>query len=724
MSARTHHQAHSPALSPVRLRIRRPVFAILTILFACGLCLTFPQTSHADGERYYTINPVNITAKVDEAGTLYVSETRTYHFHGQFNGVYQTIAEIPDGSTLQLDGAQVKCGIGEEVDLPSIPFKDEYGLNPAGAPTGHYTYDEDNRRFYVFNRASDTICYITVNYSITHFVQFYDDTAELYWQFIGDEWDEPNYNISVDVTLPVPEGRTVKVGEDVEQSEKTPSEGASSNDSDGKETEQDDRVFIFGHGPSDAEIHMQGSVVHATVLEAGDGDFAEMRVLYPRDWAQVKAGAVNVHSGAHLEEALDEERDFIERPARRARMISDGAGALGGLSIVGVIVAFVRYGKEYRPEFKEKYWRDVPDPDVHPATTARIWSWGKKKNDVQITLMHLAHIGAIRLVELYDETRKKSELAIVKVADADESTWTRTDELVMSFLFTTVGEGLWKRKSKHSTKSDKASLKKVAKHKRRRVMIAQIDNPPTQLSDVVFFSDFERRAKQAPTKFKEAIEDIRGHIDNEVKEFGAFERRGSQLQIICWTLAAILAIGAIVMLFVSSPIALAVSGLCAVAAIVTGGFAIFMRRRSPRANEIAAKSEALKRWLEDFSLLNEHPMQDVKVWGELMVYAAAFGVADKVMEQLRAVLPQVATSSDFMTTGAWVSYSVSSDSSGSTPFESFSDSLSTSIAATTSGSSGTFSGGGGSFSSGGFGGGGGFSGGGGGGFGGGGGGAF
>ena len=132
-----------------------------------------------------------------------------------------------------------------------------------------------------------------------------------------------------------------------------------------------------------------------------------------------------------------------------------------------------------------------------------------------------------------------------------------------------------------------------------------------------------------------------------------------------------------------------------------------------------AKSKALKRWLEDFSRIDERPITDVKLWGELMVYAAAFGVADKALEQLRTAVPSVASNSDFArSTGAWVSSGSSSDS----PFDTISTSLSNVVGGGGTDPSGGGSSGGGGFSGGG--GGGGFSGGGGGGFGGGGGGAF
>ena len=58
-------------------------------------------------------------------------------------------------------------------------------------------------------------------------------------------------------------------------------------------------------------------------------------------------------------------------------------------------------------------------------------------------------------------------------------------------------------------------------------------------------------------------------------------------------------------------------------------------------NELTAKSKALRNWLTDFSSLDERPPTDVKVWGEFMVYAYLFGVADQAIKQLQTTMPQL-----------------------------------------------------------------------------------
>ena len=133
-------------------------------------------------------------------------------------------------------------------------------------------------------------------------------------------------------------------------------------------------------------------------------------------------------------------------------------------------------------------------------------------------------------------------------------------------------------------------------------------------------------------------------------------------------------------------------------------------------------SKALRNWLTDFSSLDERPPTDVKVWGEFMVYAYLFGVADQAIKQLQTTMPQLFEydGSMGMTYMPWWFWYTGGHTAAGSAMPSVSDMLQTSMTNTMSTAQAALSGASGNFSSGGgFGGG--FSGGGGGGFGGGGG---
>ena len=51
--------------------------------------------------------------------------------------------------------------------------------------------------------------------------------------------------------------------------------------------------------------------------------------------------------------------------------------------------------------------------------------------------------------------------------------------------------------------------------------------------------------------------------------------------------------------------------------------------------------EALKRYLEDYSLLDEKEIPQLAIWERYLVYATAFGIANKVIDQMKAKYPKV-----------------------------------------------------------------------------------
>ena len=95
--------------------------------------------------------------------------------------------------------------------------------------------------------------------------------------------------------------------------------------------------------------------------------------------------------------------------------------------------------------------------------------------------------------------------------------------------------------------------------------------------------------------------------------------------------------------------------------------------------------------MEEFSLLNEKEVPALVVWEEYLVYATVFGIADKVIKQLKLVYPQIEEMNDF-NTGSYI-FLMSHTNFNS----SFSSAINSSISSTMSSGSG----GGGGFSGGG-----------------------
>ena len=97
------------------------------------------------------------------------------------------------------------------------------------------------------------------------------------------------------------------------------------------------------------------------------------------------------------------------------------------------------------------------------------------------------------------------------------------------------------------------------------------------------------------------------------------------------------------------------------------------------------------KYMEDFSLLNEREVPEIEIWERFLVYATAFGIAEKVIKQLKLVYPNF---EELTATDYGVMYlALHTDFNSS-----FSSAISSSMSSTYSsgsGSGGGFSGGGG-----------------------------
>ena len=101
--------------------------------------------------------------------------------------------------------------------------------------------------------------------------------------------------------------------------------------------------------------------------------------------------------------------------------------------------------------------------------------------------------------------------------------------------------------------------------------------------------------------------------------------------------------------------------------------------------------QAFERWTDDFPRLSDDPPATLALWRRILVYAVAFGTAERIVKSGRIPAP-VAEQAD--SAGLWTAYAFSSGGFGHS-FNSFGSGFSSQVAPESSSSSGGFSGGGG-----------------------------
>lgn len=653
------------------LTARFALLAASLLLAVVALLVAAPTEAFA---KSYDMTKVDIAAQANTDGSLTVVEQRTFDFDGKFTAVWWTFEGLPSNAKLIVNSMRMANVdgdgnvAGEWEALPSVPFVFDW-RHEGGPGIDAYSVDTPMNTVYAFFNIKDAKAIIELDYTVVNGVQAYKDVGEVYWKYVGDQWEEPSSDVNMTLTLPVPQDVAVEAGQNVR---------------------------AWGHGPLDGSltINADGSVSY-TVPKVHDGQYAEARVVFPVEWlTHLSYQDASLHGDeTHLDQVLTEEKGWADQ-ANRSRLQALGfivaLGVLCVLLIVWALWAYFRFGKEYAPSFTDEYWRDVPDPRAHPAVIARLWRWDhESQDDFTATLMHLSHIGAIRIDRgTYEKQQPSGHTETVEdyyitlvpaVADAIENP---IDWKALDLLFDGIAGG----------------------------------------ADSLWFGSIEAYGEKDPEQFLELMEDWQGVVSAETNRWDFFEAKGNVYHFRFSMIAILLALASFAALIVFEtfiPVIFMVP-----TALVLAVIGNYMPRRSGEGNNLVAKCKALRNWLRDFSSLDERPPTDVRVWGEFMVYAYIFGIAKKVMEELATSVPElfepeagVAYTSGYVPWWFW--YAPMQHSNGSvTPAAG--DILHTSVSntieaaeAATSAASGNFSGGGG--------GGGGFSGGGGGGFGGGGG---
>ena len=146
-----------------------------------------------------------------------MSERRLFELDDDVNGVYWTIpfATNQQGltSTVSIDGVSITdyAEGGEPRSFQRVDAAEN-------GQDGVYTTSTDNEalELKVFTPHEDgDVFYATVDYTLTGAVMAWSDTAELYWQFIGPDWEDDSEIVACSFVLtapPTPESRRWREG--------------------------------------------------------------------------------------------------------------------------------------------------------------------------------------------------------------------------------------------------------------------------------------------------------------------------------------------------------------------------------------------------------------------------------------------------------------------------------------------------------------------------------
>ncbi len=298
----------------------KPILCLLLLLLI--ICSWMLPISAADRTMTITSDTLNVTVK--DNASMSVTETVTIIFDGHWNGVYRTLPGR--------EGSEIK-------NVKVYENGKSYTYNPGTSygPTGTYiAYKEGNgiHLDWSIDVTNQTKTYF-ICYEITNAVRIHNDTAELYWQFIGDDNEISINNATVNMTLPSDAKNYVK-GEDIK---------------------------IWGHGPINGEVSFGGENIiiwQASPLPAKT--YLESRVVMPISLFALAPSSAYTNKNA-LDDILKEEQSYANKANLERKLeYLQVYGALFILlaTMITIFLLWNKYGKHYKAEFEGEYYRELP----------------------------------------------------------------------------------------------------------------------------------------------------------------------------------------------------------------------------------------------------------------------------------------------------------------------------------------------------------------------------
>jgi len=437
-----------------------------------------------------------------------------------------------------------------------------------------------------------------ISYRVNDVITKYNDCAELYWQFVGNEFEISANKITGTIKLPA----NVQHLEDLK---------------------------VWGHTKY---LNGEVKVVSSDTIEFNlnnykSKNYVEVRLTMPT-YLFEKVSSENISQEEKLDDIIKEETEWAnEANARRDRRNKNFkllilATILVNTSIGIMFSKKIKKNKQFLeknpnilPEQQLEYYRELPDKEETPLEAVFILKTGYKQsclpNVFSATILNFALKGYVRI-----EQEGKTIKILLNKIKTDELTG--DEKKVLEIL----------RAASNNNELTMAELEKYIK------------NYPSKLMNLN--STFEKVSKtQASEKGKFDTNRFNKQIVYAEKNVGYI------LILIIIITASIFTIWHAYknvqgMLITCTIISLAFFIVVTIINLIlnmkiTTSFNGFTQKG---INE-QEQWKAFKKYMEDFSYLNEKEVPELVLWEKYLVYATAFGIADKVLKQLKVKYPEL-----------------------------------------------------------------------------------
>lgn len=620
----------------------------MILLFLGFFILSFSKTSQASGDLF--LKHLNFEAQVKEDGSMKVTETWNIEIEDT-NTLYKTFETdyTKYSGITNVTVKDITTGKGQELrEIKTLMYH-----VPKGS---YYGMENDDGNFEIAWGVGldDTraVRKYQISYTIQDAIHKYSDYAELYWQFVGKDFEISADKVTGTITLP-------------------------------QNSTSSEEIKVWGHTEDlNGEIYPKGlNQIEFTVNHFNSGRFIEIRSLFP---TQMITSAKKEENVTRLNTVIEEETKWAEEANRRREtrdFIKKAISFIINIVFIGISILFIRNAirkikktkgkKKLKPTENIIYYREMPRENATPAQA--IYIYKKIKSNLASTEIGkifsatLLNLNLKKIIE-FQVTKNNKNKDVVTIKIQDETlvkNLENQDEKVMAeFLLSAM-------KSKNSQEITVKDLQKYIQRSSSRILSLQ--------------EKIEKGTKQ-------------GLYQNQILDEKEEKVYQKELQAqLGYLFAIVFGIAMVAPIIITIGLSVLIGWIpfliitminFILSSITLSKINVYTQQG---VNE-AEKWKGLKKYMEDFSMLNEREVPEIVIWEQFLVYATAFGMADKVLKQLKIVYPDFENSIN-SNTYPYLYLMMNTNFSNS-----FTNSISSSISSaysSASGGGGGFSGGGG-----------------------------
>lgn len=604
---------------------------LIILFFAIAIICLFSTKSNAN----LTLNNLEFETQINTDGSMDVTEKWDIHI-SETNTLFKTFKIDKSKYSAISNVSVVETTNGREREFLKIN-QEMYHVTEGC----YYALINSSNMFEIawgveLDDSSATRQY-KISYTVEDAVALHNDYAELYWQFIGEDFEIDAKNITGVIKLPY--------------------QASSKED-----------IKVWGHTKYlNGEIYVTDlDTIKFTVNQYSNSNFVEIRALIPKDMISYSG---RTYSNDILESVISEETSWANEANARRKRVENNKKIIEAIaiivSVILLVIAYKNYRKlrnmkqKYKPTTELKYYRELPYESSTPAEALFVKSVGNTRfflNSFSANILDLCLKKYLTLELKGKEKYQGNNIVIINLLDKDISSLKEDQQLTIKFL---------KEIAKDKNSIDTKEISKyVSKHP----------------------SILDKYDKKFQENIKLSEEKQENYDDKAYKE--------SQSNIAIGVMCLLFGIfGLIMIASILQEKALLSACLFGIALISN---AIISFVKYAKTNILTQKGidekeqwDGLERYMKDFSLLKEKDIPSLAVWEKFLVFATAFGISKKVINQLKVVYPEF-NDADFITTYAYINIMSNVDIGSS-----INSSIMSAAASSGSGAGGGFSGGGG-----------------------------